>query len=132
MQEMSTREAFANPDDVEAIEAEVRMQGALNRERNLRLKAAQCAKLAERYVGIDAAVGVLIVQVADLINFKVLFDLEEPVYNDEIKGERMIKDCWLDTADVSGTVNAVNAFYLQYWAVVDRNTKQILALHNAG
>ena len=101
-------------------------------DRNLRIKAAQCAKIADKYGGASVvAVGVLHIQVADLVNNRVTFDLVEPLFNDEIKGERTIKGCWLATDGVVSTVQASNCFYLQYLAVVDRSTKQVLALHNA-
>ena len=101
-------------------------------DRNLKIKAAQCAKIADKYGGpTKTAVGVLHIQVADLVNLRVTFDLTEPIFNEEFRGERTIKGCWLATDGVVSTVQASNCFYLQYLAVVDRSTKQVLALHNA-
>ena len=121
-----TKRAFDELEDANLL-----LQRDYDRDSNLKIKAAQCAKIAEKYGGSDyVAVGILIVQVANLVTNRVLFTLEEPVYTDEIKGERTIKDCWLDTKDTASAVQSVNAFYLQYLAVVDRSTKQVLALHN--
>jgi len=129
MRELSTREVFSRLEDAEAVENEVRMTFDL--DRNLRTKSVQCSKIADKYGGTAVAVGVLHIQVADLVSNRVIFDLTEPLYNGEFKGEHTLKDCWLATETVSATVQAVNAFYLQYLAVVDRSTKQVLALHNA-
>jgi len=124
-----TKKAF---NDLEDAEANALIQMTFDRDRNLKIKAAQCVKIAESYGGIEAvAVGVLHVEVTDLINNKLFFKLDEPVYSDEFRGERSTKDCWIATENVSATVQASNSFYLQYLAVVDRSTKQVLALHNA-
>lgn len=131
MDTLSTREAFASPEDDEAMEAEVRMQGVIDRDSNLKIMAAKCAKIAEQYGGVDkVAVGVLLMQAADLVNCKVTFTCEEYVYNDEFKGERLTQGCWLATDGVANVMQLCNSYYLQYLGVVDRSTKQVLALHN--
>ena len=53
------------------------------------------------------------------------------IYNNEFKGERILKGCWIATGGIVETLQACNSFYLQYLGVVDRSTKQIIALHTS-
>ena len=131
MCEMSTREAFASIEDLEEAEREVRKRASLDRESNLRAMAAKCAAIAEQYGGTEVvAVGALSVKIADLVNHKVTFTCEEPVFTSDFRGERTLRGCWIAAGSVDGVLRICDSFLMQYLGVVDRKTLQILALHS--
>lgn len=124
MTDLDIQEVFDRLDDADALGR------PLCQDENLKIMATKCAKIAAKYDADAVIVGALVAKVIDLTDFKVLFELEEPLYTAEIKGKRTHKDCWIATKSVVDAIQANNAFYLQYLAVVDKDTKQVLALHN--